>query len=215
MMIDLKGQKFNRLTVIGFSHKTEKNRVYWKCKCDCGKEIVVRADNLRNGHAKSCGCYKLDQILENPPHYKHGQVRTRLYRIWCEMYTRCYNSHNPNYSRYGGRGISICDEWQDFANFYSWAMANGYQESLSIDRINNDGNYEPSNCRWATKKEQANNTSRNRIYYIDGEHLNIRQISEKYSIDYQRLWDRLRKGWDIDRAAKTPIKRVKKNEISN
>ncbi len=160
-MEDLTNKKFNLLTVISFHHKHRRFKNgkciatinYWFCKCDCGNYSIVCGDNLKNGAVKSCGC-----LRHLATRTTHNFSRTRIYTIWCGMKARCFNVNNPRYKDYGGRGISMCDEWNNsFINFYNWSIQNGYKSSLSIDRINNDLGYFPNNCRWTTAKEQANN----------------------------------------------------------
>lgn len=157
------GKRFGHLTVLSLDHITERHNTYWLCQCDCGNKTVVYRGGLTSGDTISCGCYHKEHNHEYG--YKHGLTGTPLYTTWCGMNNRCRNENAANYERYGGRGISVCDEWKnDFITFHDWALSHGYEEGLSLDRINNDGNYEPSNCRWATREEQQNNR-RNSHYF--------------------------------------------------
>lgn len=162
-MIDLTGQRFGRLQVIQRAENIH-NEAAWLCKCDCGQEATIRGYSLRSGATKSCGCLENENRDKGLAHLIHGGRQTRLYSIWCGMHKRCYNPNCRSYANYGGRGISICNEWlRDFTSFRDWALSHGYSDTLSIDRIDVDGNYEPSNCRWASAKEQANNRRPRRI----------------------------------------------------
>lgn len=133
----------------------------------------------------------------------HGMSRTRVYHIWNSMKQRCTNPNAKSYKYYGAKGVSVCSEWEDFAGFCEWAFANGYEDHLTIDRIDGNGNYEPSNCRWATYKEQQNNTSYNRLYSYNGETRNIMQWSEITGIHPNMLYKRLLRGWSIEKALTT------------
>lgn len=142
------------------------------------------------------------------PNYKDGRKGTRLYRIYRNMLSRCNNANSPSYLRYGKRGICVCEEWaQNFVSFKDWAYNNGYSDELTIDRIDNDGDYEPKNCRWVTTKDQALNTSRNRFISIGGTTKTLTEWCEIYSINYKTVQDRLNRGWEHERAITTPIDR--------
>lgn len=155
-VIDITGKTFGHLTVLSPASRpktTKENGQFWLCRCTCGKEKVVHGHSLRRGQTKSCGCLQKEKAT------KHGMKGTRLYTIYLSIKQRCYYTKHIHYKDYGGRGIKMCDEWLDkengFTNFYKWAIANGYSDDLSIDRINVDGNYEPNNCRWANMFTQA------------------------------------------------------------
>ena len=154
-LVDLSGIKFGRLQVLSRSGTKGKHPI-WLCQCDCGQITVVRGDHLRDGDTRSCGCLE-NESRKKGNHITHGGSHTRLYEIWSSMLKRCNNHNCRAFENYGGRGISVCGEWSDFAYFYDWALSHDYNKQLSIDRINNDGNYEPQNCRWATASQQANN----------------------------------------------------------
>lgn len=203
---DLAGMRFGRLIVIGRDEDYISPKGYhstqWLCKCDCGNTATVRALYLKSGAIRSCGCLR----EEHPNHTTHGGSKTRLYRIWQGMIRRCENMHDSSYPLYGGRGIRVCDEWRNnYPEFREWAIANGYRDDLSIDRINNDNEYSASNCRWANNKEQQNNKRNNHLLTYNGITMNISQWGEETGIGYSKLKDRINKcGWSIEKALTTP-----------
>lgn len=153
---NLVGNKYNMLTVISFHSKNCNNKIRWNCICDCGEKTIVMSSNLKNGAVKSCGCL----IKTNPNIRKHGLSQTRLANILDNMKSRCYRPNNKSYKYYGGKGIKICDEWlNDNSIFFKWAISNGYNETLTIERKNIKLDYTPDNCKWATPLEQAQNKS--------------------------------------------------------
>lgn len=165
---DISGQKFGRLTVLYRLHNHHKKHTYWLCVCECGNLVEVYGNSLKNGNTKSCGCLHKETISSlNCTHHKSN---VKLYKVWNAMKQRCHNKNNKRYKDYGGRGIAVCSEWKDdFMSFYNWALSNGYKDNLTIDRINNNGNYEPNNCRLVDKKQQARNRRSNITYTINGE----------------------------------------------
>ena len=151
--IDLTGIRFGRL-VANRTVGRKNGRYVWECVCDCGNIVRVEVSKLKNGHTNSCGCLRRDIVLKMSS--SHGLCHTRLYRIWCNMKTRCFNKDAHNFSFYGGKGIGICEEWlHDFQAFYDWAMGNGYEDGLTIDRIDSDKDYSPQNCQWITQSQNA------------------------------------------------------------
>ena len=183
---NLTGQKFGRLTVLGIDDSKDTRKTFWICECECGNIISTRSDRLTRDGVKSCGCYKREQSTINvSKNHTHKQSGKRLYHIWQGIKARCYNSHNSRYDRYGGRVIVVCDEWKnDFAKFFEWAMSNGYSENLTIDRIDNDKNYEPDNCRWADTETQCNNRGTNINITIGNATKTLTQWCEIFELKY-------------------------------
>lgn len=208
--VDITGMRFGRLTVIDYHHTNADKYACWRCRCDCGKVVVVPGKSLRTGNTKSCGCLSIDAATERIVSFNttHGSTQTRLFRTWTNIKTRCENPNAINYKDYGGRGIKVCDEWQKFEPFCDWALANGYADNLSIDRIDNNGNYEPLNCRWATDKEQANNRRSNRVIEFNGEKKNLKQWAETLGISGGALGRRFQSpNFTLESALTTPCMR--------
>lgn len=207
--IDLTGRKYGKLTVVSYS-ETRRKLIYWDCVCDCGNTSIVYGGSLKMGYSKSCGCNKIKYSTKIKS--CHGLSGSRIYKIWCYMLDRCFNERKKDnfYKNWGGRGITVCDRWKDFANFYN-DMKEGYADNLQIDRINNDGNYEPGNCRWATRSEQNRNRRGNRVIEYNGEIMIITDWAKRYNIPLSTLRQRISYGWTLhDALTKSPA-RIKKS----
>ena len=213
---NITGKRFGKLTVIECLGYVKNKKIFWKCKCDCGNETITTHYNLKNGHTMSCGCLRKGKEFSK---YKHGLYRHKLYNVYHSMKQRCLNAKDYRYKDYGGRNITICDEWLDedgFVNFSNWAFENGYADGLSIDRIDNNGNYCPDNCRWTDNTVQLNNTRHNKWVTYNGE-------SHTYA-EWERILNngvkqtdisvRINKlGWSVEKALLTPIQAKEKPEL--
>lgn len=206
------GQKFNDLTVVGFEHKTSSNgkhRWCWKLKCECGKDIVASPYKVINGKIKSCGCAKAERCRNMTEKYrlKHGGRGERLYHIWRGMKMRCLVETSKDYKRWGGRGIKMCDEWvKDYVAFRTWAHNNGYNESLSLDRIDVNGDYCPDNCRWATTKDQSRNKANTLYVNYRGENKPLADLCDERGYKYKTVYGRIfHNGWSVEDALTIPV----------
>ena len=204
------GKKFNSLTVVDVTKryrkagKYMKPRNYWVCQCDCGGMTIADPIKVISGHTKTCGCGKLKRLIEynHEAKTKHGGRHDRLYKVWRGMKSRCCCETNKDYDKYGGRGITICDEWiNDYAAFRNWAMENGYSEDLTIDRIDVNGNYEPSNCRWADYTVQARNQRRIKKYDFNGGMKCLTEVAQEIGVPFGTLYARIfHRGWTFEEA---------------
>lgn len=210
---DKTGMRFGRLTVLSRAENVKPGRVRWICKCDCGNQTIVYSNNLKENGTLSCGCYRREvRCAVNKRRSKHGLAKSRLYRIWFGIKRRCYSESGENYERYCARGIKVCDEWiNSFESFRDWAMSHGYSDDLSIDRIDNDGDYTPDNCRWVNAKIQGNNRSTNRVLEYGGRKLNVTQWANEVGLNKKTLEGRLLRGWSVEKALTTPVKERRKS----
>ncbi len=201
---DMTGQKVGRLNVLNYHRKN--GRVYWLCICDCGNFTEVRSDRLASGDTKSCGCLQKEMVSKM--NTKHNMMHTRLYDIWIGMKQRCYNVNHKRYRDWGGRGVTVCDEWRnDFMNFYNWAINNGYNDNLTIDRIDNNKGYEPSNCRWVDRKTQQRNRRNTKYITYNGITKPLVEWCEYYHKDYNIVYNRIyNNDWSIERALELEVK---------
>lgn len=200
--INMTGQRFGRLLVIAEAGRDDR-KVTWLCRCDCGNESTVRGSYLRSGHTTSCGCWKRE--VPGTWSLKHGQSNTRLYKIWRGMVRRTTEPNYPDYPHYGGRGITVCAEWRESFEAFARDMGPSYRDDLTLDRIDNNGNYEPSNCRWATSTEQARNKRSNRLLTFNGKTMPISAWAEHLAISDTAIRSRLHHGWPVERALTTPV----------
>lgn len=208
---DIQGQRFNKLVAVKFSHfkeyvRKDRNSLkmvpYWEFMCDCGNVVLLSLDSVKAGGTKSCGCWRREASkINNTIHGEAGKNSTRLYRIWSQMKRRCDLPTVRAYPRYGGRGIKVCKDWSEsFEVFRDWALENGYSEKLTIDRRDNDGDYEPNNCRWVTHKVQANNRRTNKNVQYKGERYTISELADKFNLPIGSLGYRLLKGMSPEEA---------------
>lgn len=188
---DLTGQTFNRWTVITLADIKNRQR-WWRCQCDCGNQGIIPTSSLRKNISQSCGCLQKESFTN----WKHGQSRHPLYPTWAGMMSRCYTTTDSGFHRYGGRGIIVCDRWHSLLAFIE-DMGERPSPKHSIDRINNDGNYGPDNCRWATKLEQAENRHTTVLHTLNGESHSVADWARQYDVPRHRIYQRLKYGWTL------------------
>lgn len=194
--VNLSGEVFCRLTVHKVVGRNRHNQLIWSCTCECGNECNALGFIMRRGEKQSCGCLQKEAAANI--NKKHGKTRTKIYAIWRAMTQRCYDPNSHAYNRYGGRGIKICDKWKSFEGFYE--DMGDKPEGLSLERIDNNGNYEPANVVWATHKAQSNNRRSNVVLEFQGRKQTMQQWADESGLKIQTIWARLHRGWTIERA---------------
>lgn len=208
--LDVTGEKYHMLTAINYVGTDENHAAYWLFRCECGNEKVIALNSVRRkkGFVSSCGCKDILMHHSNPNRLSHGMCGTRLYRIWKAMKTRCTNPNSKDYRNYGGRGITVCNEWKnDFQTFYEWSKIHGYTDDLTIDRIDPNGNYEPSNCRWVSLKIQANNRRSDRYISFNGETHTAKEWEDITGIKSSTIRKRLSLGWDVEKTLTLSVRK--------
>ena len=204
--VDRSGHRYGRLVALRPTPLKESSGcIKWLCQCDCGNQTIVSGSALQSGATKSCGCLHKETAYRQS--YRHGMAQSRLYREWNNMKSRCNFKSGKCYSRYGGRGITYCKEWEDFVNFEKWALQNGYADNLTLDRINNDGSYTPDNCRWVTNIEQQRNKCDNHFITYRGQTKTVVEWAEAIGISSSTIIRRLRRGWSVAQALEQPSMR--------
>jgi hypothetical protein len=208
-LIDLSGQIFGRLTVLKIDNSIAQKPIYWKCRCSCGNIATIRGSRLTSGITQSCGCLANERTIARST--IHGMSHVSEYKIRMGMIARCYNPSSPNFKNYGGRGITVCDEWKnDFITFFKY-VGKRPSPKHSLDRIDNDGNYEPGNVRWATQKQQSNNARHNHKITIHEWTMNLCQWARFVGKKESAISERLKKGWPPAKAIFYPIKHYNHN----
>lgn len=202
-LIDITGNKYNKLTVVKRVNKPNEKSVIWECLCDCGNTTYVRGKNLKNGAVKSCGCL----LKSNKSSIRHNMSKTRLYRTWANIKGRCYIPSCKAYKNYGLRGITMCDEWKNsFESFMEWALNNGYNDTLSIERIDVNKGYYPDNCTWIPLNEQQKNRTINLNINYNGETKILAEWCRELGKPYKQIHNRIYKlGWSFERAITEPV----------
>lgn len=199
---DITGMRFGRLSVLGMSTTKTRGRSTWDCLCDCGNKKTVVASSLTAGHTKSCGCLNSDELDRRS---QNSNKSNPLYTTWKGMRARCRDPKRPDFHLYGGRGITVCEEWENFAQFAADMQA-GYMPGLSIEREDTNGPYCKGNCRWATPKQQANNRRSNRLLTFNGKTQNIEAWSVELGVRFGTIHQRLRYGWPVERVLSTSVR---------
>lgn len=187
---DLTGEKFGRWTVLKFvTKKAGYQEFVWRCRCECGAVANVNGSTLKGGRSKSCGCYSVDRVRT------HGMEGTPTYNVWGHMLSRCRNERHKQYDRYGGRGIKVCKRWHKFENFF--ADMGEKPPGLSLDRVDNDGDYKKSNCRWATPRQQLGNQERSLRFEWNGKMQTLSDLAREHGISRRKVYQRILKGWTL------------------
>lgn len=208
---DLTGQKFGKLTVIERAENDNKGNVQWLCQCECGNKKVVRGSSLKSGNSHSCGCLIIENVKTRMS--THKMAKTRLYKIWAGMKQRCINPNTTGFENYGGRGIDYIPEWENFETFKEWAIQSGYNDALTIDRIDVNKGYSPQNCRWANETQQARNKRSNLYFTYQNQTRCLKDWATYLKIDYLLLYGRIvTRHWDFEKAINTPIMENRRNK---